>query len=108
MPNNSKQVQLHTCLFNVIDEIRSRLGNTDIWYFDFQITVSGRTLGTDLYKIEYQLGDRYSNDSAVGAVVGGTLSAVIDEYLRRVGWQEQNNPVAISPPAINPDGVIPF
>ena len=105
MPTNSTHAQLHAYLVTAIDEIRSRLDNAGIGHFDFQITVEGRT---NKSKIEYQLGDRYSNDSAVTTVVfGGTLSAVIDEYLHRAGWHKQNNPIVISSPTSasgDPDG----
>lgn len=56
---------------------------------DLTIEIEGRILDGEL-KITYGLG-AYGKE-----VEGGTLDAVVDEYLRRAGWKAQNAPLEIS------------
>lgn len=94
---SQKHSQLHAYLISAIDEIRARLGAANIGNFDFSIEATGRTLGTNETKIEYKLG-YYSEQ-----VKGGKLEPVITEFLRRKGWQEVNDAVALPAPEQPPE-----
>ena len=80
--------QLHVYLLTAIDEIRAKFSAANIPDFKLEITASGRS-DTQQVLIEYQLGERYQYDTPKGS----TLSAVIEETLRRKGWNDRNNPM---------------
>lgn len=64
----------------------------DLSSLDFEIEVSGRVHDGDL-RINYQIGSTYNEG---GVVKGPRLEVVIDEYLRRFGWDMRNQPLCIS------------
>ncbi len=57
-----------------------------------QITASGRLHDGDI-NLKFKLQD--SEYDTINCVVGDTLSAVIEEYMRRHGWGKVHNPKAI-------------
>lgn len=58
--------------------------------FKLEIVVSGRVHDGDLM-LDYHLGGQYGED----IVTGNSVQPVIDEYMRRKGWNSQNAPKAI-------------
>lgn len=60
--------------------------------FRLDIEISGRVHDGDIL-IEYKLGQGYSDYSRV---VGKALGPVVQEFLRRHGWNERHAPIAIS------------
>lgn len=81
--------KLHEQIVIAASQIKDRIGecNDAPGHMTFQMIVSGRVNG-DL-KLEYKLGE-YGGD-----VKGASLAAVLEEYLRRNGWEKRNDPVAI-------------
>ena len=67
----------------VIDELSS---------IQFSIDVSGRVHDGDL-NVKFEIGSTYSDG---GVVKGAKLDVVIDEYLRRHGWDVRNQPLCIT------------
>lgn len=85
---------IHASFVAATNYVRSRLAEANIGGFHFEITSSGRTM-TDKseVKIVYQLNDR---DYSYGSTVeGNSLEAVVDEVLRRNGWQKAHAPLAL-------------
>ncbi len=73
--------------------VRERLNKVEsIPRIEFTVDISGRTHDGDL-KIKYEVGSAY-NDG--GAVKGSKIEIVLDEYMRRFGWDQQNQPLCIS------------
>ena len=73
--------------------VRERLSVVEeIHSVQFSIDVSGRAHDGDL-QVKYELGSSYSEG---GVVKGPNLDVVIDEYLRRFGWDKRNQPLCIS------------
>ncbi len=73
--------------------VRERLNKVEsIPKIEFSIDISGRPHDGDL-RIKYEIGSTYSDG---GAVKGSKLEIVIDEYMRRFGWDKQNQPLCIS------------
>ncbi len=65
--------------------VKQYLADNDISYMSLQMEVSGRTT-TDELKFEIKLFD--SNNS--NFVTGGSLQAVLDEFVRRVEYKKAN------------------
>lgn len=85
---------LHRELALAITELRSRLDKANIGSsFRLDIEVSGRISGGDVL-VSYRLGHSYGSANPTGA----RLSPVIDEFLRRNGWDETNAPLALESP----------
>lgn len=92
--------------------IRERLAMIEeVHTMNFTIDVTGRVHDGEI-KIEYQIGSPYSTG---GAVKGGNIDFVLDEYMRRFGWDKRNAPLMISavepetpPEPIHADDDIPF
>ena len=85
---------IHASFVSCVSYIRSRLGEANVGGFTFTISASGRTM-TDRseVKIEYNLSD---NDwSSHNSVKGNSLEAVVDEMLRRHGWNSTHAPLAL-------------
>ena len=77
-------------LETVVRELREQLGERDISQMNLIIDISGRTMSGDLI-VEYRL-----SDSSYGATTkGGLLQNVYVEFLRRHGWEHQNNVLAL-------------
>lgn len=85
---------LHTVFTDAINEYRKELADANIECNTFEISVSasGRVQDGDV-KITYECGPQYGN-----AVKGGTLEAVVEEYLRRNGWDRRHAPLALEAP----------
>ncbi len=81
---------LELALKDVVESIRKVLDDYDIPNMQFEISVSGRTQG-DL-KIEYELSELYGTNS----VKGRSAIVVLDEFLRRRGWNIRNAPLSLS------------
>lgn len=73
--------------------IREELSRVDeISLIDFTLSIDGRAHDGEL-KIKYSLGSSYR---AGGCVEGGRLEPVINEYLRRFGWDYRNKPLELT------------
>lgn len=72
-----------------VKAVRERMRNHDASEMYIEVRVTGRVQTGDL-KITYCFGE-YS-----GRVEGNELDKVIEEYMRRKGWDEVNAPIAIS------------
>jgi len=73
--------------------IRSELNQVEgIHSIDFELAIDGRNHDGEL-KIEFRLGSTYS---AGGQVKSGDLEKVVLEYKRRFGWDQRNQPLALS------------
>ena len=59
--------------------------------FKFKIECSGRIVDGEM-KLEYELSGVYG----LHAVKGNSPNAVLDEFLRRQGWEKVNAPLQIS------------
>ena len=68
----------------------SALENTTSMRLDIEI--SGRTHSGDL-DIEYKLGEFYSGDKMVR---GNSIDAVVEEFMRRRGWDAAHAPLQLS------------
>lgn len=71
--------------------------------FQFTISVSGRILDGEV-KLVYSLAREYGYDK----VEGDTTNSVVDEFLRRKGWDKLHKPLAISFNEQKTDDKIPF
>src|SRR5215467_1504559 len=87
---------LHASFVAAVKEIRNRLGEANVPSFDFHIAAEGNTLSdASEILIEYNLSaPRYCGSH----VKGNDLGRVIDESLRRNGWDKTNSPKALAPP----------
>lgn len=82
---------LHSAVVAATKDIRQRLADADIGgQFRLDIEVSGRIQGGDVI-ISYTLGEMYSSSNAKGA----RLHPVVDEFMRRKGWDERNAPLCL-------------
>ena len=82
---------LHPTIVAVVKEVRQRLADADIGgQFRLDIEVSGRIQGGDVV-ISYTMGETYSGSNAKGA----RLAPVVDEFMRRKGWDERNAPLCL-------------
>ena len=85
--------------------LRARLAAADIGSdFRLDIEAQGRIQGGDV-RISYVLtGSSYGSDSTRG----NRLEPVVDEFLRRKGWNQANEPLAIGcaeAPLVPPDEI---
>lgn len=104
--------QFEEAIKNLAYELRDSLQQVDeISRLDFNIDISGRVHDGEL-KIEFSLGSTYNTG---GKVDGGSIEAVVKEYLRRFGWDQRNKPLELSfshPPQVDnpqlPTEEIPF
>lgn len=64
----------------------------EISSLDFSIEVDGRVHDGEL-KIIFKLGSTYADH---GEVQGGSIEAVLREYMRRFGWDLRNKPLELS------------
>ena len=64
----------------------------EISSLDFEITIDGRVHDGEL-RIEYKLGNSYGPG---GQVRGGDIAKVVDEYKRRFGWDQRNQPLELT------------
>lgn len=86
---------LHPAVVNAVIELRQRLADANIGStFRLDIEVSGRIEGGDV-KVTYRLGDTYGSNNPAGA----RLSPVVDEFLRRHGWNSANAPLCLEAPS---------
>ena len=73
--------------------IREALAEENISNMRFDIEVKGRTISGEL-DIEFVLGESYSAET----VRGGSVEAVLQEFLRRTRWRERNAALSLSAP----------
>jgi hypothetical protein len=69
-------------------EIREELDKLNVSRMDLSITIEGRVGDGDL-EIKYGLGEWGAD------VKGGTLAPVVQEFLRRKGWNESHAPLCL-------------
>lgn len=74
----------------------------DVSSLDFNIMINGRVHDSEL-KITFEIGSTYSKG---GVVSGGSVDAVLHEYMRRFGWDLKHQPLMLSHSATNEE--IPF
>lgn len=74
----------------VAAELRQELRSANLSCMELTISVSGRVHDGDL-SIRFSLEGSYGD-----SVTGGTLRAVLSEYLRRRGWTARNAPLSLS------------
>jgi hypothetical protein len=101
-------VSFEGALKREIKRLRERLKHSDLPEFDFTIQAKGRVHGGDV-KLEFSLDGDYN----CRAVKGSSLGPVVDEFLRRYGWDKLNAPKALSYQKIpsddtNPEEEIPL
>lgn len=70
-------------------ELRRAFNHADLNHVRFSSSISGRTHG-DL-EISFEVSDQ----SWGGEVTGNSIQAIIDELLRRHGWNKRHAPTAI-------------
>lgn len=81
---------LEASVKNFVRELRNEFDAINLPNLRFDIEVSGRVQGE--MKIEFVLGDQYGSDS----VRGGSINAVVEEYLRRRGWKQRHAPLSLT------------
>lgn len=82
---------LHPAVVNAVVAVRQRLADANIGStFRLDIEVSGRIEGGEV-KVTYRLGDTYGSNNPAGA----RLAPVVDEFLRRHGWNKVNAPLCL-------------
>jgi len=75
----------------IVKDIRERLAVlTDTNTFDFHIKASGRVNDGDV-EIKFTLGTLYGSNHCEG----GQLFAVVEEYMRRHGWNKAHAPLCL-------------
>lgn len=94
----SKAPTIHPAFVACTNYVRDALGRADVGSFVLTIKASGRTM-TDRneVKIEYRVAD---NTWDGNAVTGNSLDAVVVELLRRHGWNETHQPLALPEPKV--------
>jgi hypothetical protein len=86
--------KLHQEIVVAVADLRRRLADANVGsHFRLDIEVSGRIEGGDVL-VAYVLGETYGAANARGA----RLTPVIDEFLRRKGWNEAHAPLALEAP----------
>jgi hypothetical protein len=85
---------LHREIILATAALRKRLADADIGgSFGLTINISGRIQDGDVL-CEYRLCKNYGSDTK-----GHSLTPVINEFLRRNGWEETNAPLALPAPS---------
>ena len=88
-------VKLQNAVAESGNVVRDYVGQADVGSFELTITVSGRTMtDRDETKVEYRLGPQYGSQS----VRGSELGPVLDEFLRRNGWDLRHAPKTLPSP----------
>ena len=78
---------------NLAIHVREQLKQVeDISSINFSVDISGRAHDGEL-KIKYEIGSTYQDG---GCVKGPKLDIVIEEYLRRFGWDKRNQPLELT------------
>jgi hypothetical protein len=84
-------IRLHSAFVAAIEDIRAKFADADIGRFEFRVVSSGRTMTDEAeVKIEYVCCANYEAD-----VHGNCLENVVEEVLRRHGWDDRNAPLAL-------------
>lgn len=97
---------LHAVVLAHIAEVRKRLSEANIGpTFSVAITVSGRLNSEDGLKVAYSV----TKEWGANATEGNALTPVVDEFLRRLGWNARYAPLALAAPeeAVEPPPVQP-
>ena len=87
-----------------LSALRSRLQSLDtLSSFSFSIQASGRVHEGEI-KVEFKLAPNtyHSNETC-----GGNFARVVTEFLRRLGWEEANQPLMLEAPDSHPILPIP-
>ncbi len=85
-------VSFEGALKREIKRVRRELAKMEaLPYMRLQITVEGRLHDGDM-KLSYNISDQYG----INSTTGDELQSVIDEYMRRHGWQATHAPKAIA------------
>lgn len=98
-------VSFEGALKREIKRLREQLKQIeDLSQFKLTITVSGRVHDGEV-ELSYGLGESMYG---TGEVEGSALQSVLDEFMRRHGWNKINKPKAIAYNKIIGDDEIPF
>ena len=84
---------LHHAVAIAVTDLQALLSLADVSNFRLDIEISGRVHGGDIL-VTYKMGERYSSNSPEGS----RLEAVVQEFLRRRGWEARNAPLALEAP----------
>lgn len=82
--------ELHKAIIEAARNVRDVFDSNDVGHMTLEIEVSGRV--HDEIKIKYGVGEY------LATCYGGDLIAVLDEYMRRQGWDKRNAPLALPAP----------
>lgn len=99
---------LEQALIEEVRAIRAQFAEANVSDLRLDIEIDGRVLSGDL-QITFRCGSDYGYEQAAG----GDLSAVVDEFLRRKGWNNRHAALCLprcAPPAEQPplNDEIPF
>jgi hypothetical protein len=79
-------------MLDLVRQVRQRIADeTDRTEILFKIRASGRVNEGD-FKITFELENEYDRECNVK---GGSLEAVVDEYIRRNSWKKRNAPLCL-------------
>lgn len=91
--------ELHDTVLAAVAAMRDRLSDANIGsQFHLAIVIEGRLNSADPPKVAYKLS---ADGWSTGATEGNALTPVVDEYMRRAGWNKRHAPLAL-PPAEEP------
>lgn len=86
--NEKDMNDLTAPLLAAIDAVRDALAIADIPAMNLRFEANGRTDGDLL--VQFKLCQQYDDDT-----VGSSLAAVVNEYLRRRGWNQRHAPLCL-------------
>lgn len=90
--------QFHLAVANAVRSVRQQLAAANVGStFRLDVEVSGRIQDGDVI-VTYRLGDSYGANNPAGARLG----PVVQEFLRRRGWNEANAPLCLEAPDAEP------
>jgi hypothetical protein len=85
--------ELYAAIVEAVQCIRGRLGKANISSFVFSVGASGQTdTGENNVLITYNLDGTYEDRN----VEGESISAVVDELVRRRDWKRQHRPLKLT------------
>jgi hypothetical protein len=92
---NAQDKALHYAIQAAATEVRQRLSDANVGStFSISITISGRLNSSDPLKVAYKV----ANNSWESGPEGNALTPVVDECLRRIGWNDAYSPTCLPAP----------
>ncbi len=89
---------LHAAVAVAVNAIRETFSEANIGNIRLDIEASGRVNAGEIL-VTYKLGEQYGSNTPEGH----RLAPVLDEFMRRKGWNERHKPLALPPPPSNDD-----